>query len=144
VFPGRTVGGIAAWAQLQRAKLLDPSTRCITSIERGEPSRWSANVRTVAASLSGEQSGGTPERNEPCERRIWCASWNSRELKDGGWGYHADADLGYFFTGHLGLGGFARFTRGTVTLGPEDFLLDEELDVKVGGFQGGGGLRIRF
>ena len=43
-----------------------------------------------------------------------------------------------------GIGGFARFSRGTVTFRPEEFLVSEDFDVSVGGFQGGGGLRIRF
>ena len=71
-------------------------------------------------------------------------TWASEEVEQTGWGLHAGGDIGYFFSKHVGLGGFARLTRGTVTFGPEEFAVDEDIDVKVGGFQAGGGLRIRF
>ena len=71
-------------------------------------------------------------------------SWTSEEVEQSGWGFHGGADLGYFFSKHFGVGGFARITRGTLTFTPEEFAVDEDIDVKVGGFQTGGGLRIRF
>lgn len=71
-------------------------------------------------------------------------SWTSEEVEETGWGFHAGADLGYFFNRYVGIGGFARLTRGTVTFTPSDFAVDEDLDVRVGGFQAGGGLRVRF
>ncbi|HJR58289.1 MAG TPA: hypothetical protein VJ813_02780 [Vicinamibacterales bacterium] len=71
-------------------------------------------------------------------------SFSSEKVEQSGWGLHAGADLGYFFSRHFGVGGFARATRGTVTFSPADFAVTEDLDVKVGGFQAGGGLRIRF
>lgn len=71
-------------------------------------------------------------------------SSESEKVEETAWGFHAGIDLGYFFSRYVGIGGFARATRGTVTFRAEDFLLDENLDVKVGGFQAGGGLRIRF
>jgi hypothetical protein len=71
-------------------------------------------------------------------------TWASDKVEETGWGFHAGADLGYFFSRHFGVGGFARFTRGTVTFTTEEFFVSEDIDVKVGGFQAGGGLRIRF
>jgi hypothetical protein len=57
-----------------------------------------------------------------------------------GWGYHAGADVGVFFTRVVGVGGFAKFSRGTVTLSD----ISGPFDVKAGGFQAGGGLRLKF
>lgn len=70
--------------------------------------------------------------------------WESEKVEETAWGFHAGADLGYFFSRYVGIGGFARVTRGTVTFRTDDVPVDENLDVKVGGFQAGGGLRIRF
>ena len=71
-------------------------------------------------------------------------SWRAEKVEESGWGLHAGADLGYFFNKHFGIGGFARITRGTVTFTPSEFNVEQDLDVKVGGFQAGGGLRVRF
>jgi hypothetical protein len=57
-----------------------------------------------------------------------------------GWGYHAGADVGVFFNRVVGIGAFAKFSRGTVTLSDISGLFD----VKAGGFQTGGGLRVKF
>ena len=48
-----------------------------------------------------------------------------------------------FFTRVVGLGAFARYSRGTVSLDPEP-MSEVAQDVRVGGFQTGGGLRLRF
>ena len=57
-----------------------------------------------------------------------------------GWGIHAGADVSYFFSRVVGIGGVLRFSRGTTELvdmaGP--------FEVKAGGLQTGGGLRLRF
>lgn len=59
-----------------------------------------------------------------------------------GWGFHAGADVSMFFTRVVGIGGFARFSRATVAL--DDPLSGVPVDVKAGGFQAGGGLRLKF
>lgn len=59
-----------------------------------------------------------------------------------GWGFHVGGDVSYFFTRVVGIGGFARFSRATVTL--DDPLSGVPVDVKAGGFQTGGGLRLKF
>jgi hypothetical protein len=61
-----------------------------------------------------------------------------------GWGFHAGADLGYFFNRHFGVGGMARFSHGVIKVSDVDVLADGPVDVKVGGLQTGGGLRVRF
>lgn len=61
-----------------------------------------------------------------------------------GWGFHVGADFSYFFTRVFGIGGFVRYSNGTLTVADEDAIADGPVDVKVGGFQGGGGIRLRF
>lgn len=59
-----------------------------------------------------------------------------------GWGFNVGGDVSFFFNRVVGLGGFARYTRGTVEI--VEPLSAEEADVTVGGFQAGAGLRLRF
>ena len=70
--------------------------------------------------------------------------YDTEEVEQTGWGFHVGADVSYFFNRRVGIGGFARYSRGTVTFGTDEFLVSEDIDIDVGGFQGGGGLRIRF
>jgi Outer membrane protein beta-barrel domain len=60
-----------------------------------------------------------------------------------GFGFHGGADASWFFTRVVGIGGFARYSHGNATLSPEPMSLADQ-DIKVGGFQTGGGLRLRF
>lgn len=62
------------------------------------------------------------------------------EAEGTGWGFHAGGDVAYFFTRVVGVGGFLRVSRATVDL--EDFSGSSE--VKAGGVQFGGGLRLKF
>jgi hypothetical protein len=59
-----------------------------------------------------------------------------------GWGWHAGTDISVFFTRVVGLGGFLRYSRGSVTI--DEPLSERPQDVTVGGLQVGGGLRLRF
>jgi len=64
-----------------------------------------------------------------------------------GWGFHAGADASLFFTRILGVGGFAKFSRGHVDL--ENTLAtgfggQETASVPAGGFRVGGGVRVKF
>lgn len=73
--------------------------------------------------------------------------FDSRTVEGTGWGFHAGADASVFFTRVIGLGGFARFSRGDVDI--EDTIasavgVDDVVTVKAGGFQVGGGLRLKF
>jgi hypothetical protein len=56
-------------------------------------------------------------------------------------GFNVGADFTYRFTKNLGAGGMIRYSAATVGLPQEG---GSALDVKVGGFQVGGGLRLRF
>jgi hypothetical protein len=57
-------------------------------------------------------------------------------------GFNVGADLTFRFANNFGVGGIVRYTSATVTLTSEGS--DNSSKVKVGGFQVGGGLRIRF
>jgi len=59
-----------------------------------------------------------------------------------GWGFHAGADVSFFFSHVVGVGGFARYSRGTLAI--DEPMSESQQDVTVGGFQTGGGLRLRF
>jgi len=56
-------------------------------------------------------------------------------------GFNVGADLTYRFANNVGVGAMVRYAAATVGLTPEG---GPALDVKVGGFQLGGGLRLRF
>jgi hypothetical protein len=56
-------------------------------------------------------------------------------------GFNLGADLTYRFANNVGVGAILRYAAATVSLEPEG---GDASDVKVGGFQFGGGLRIRF
>jgi hypothetical protein len=59
-----------------------------------------------------------------------------------GWGYHVGGDISFFFSRVVGLGVFARYSRGTVDL--VEPALESEVELEVGGLQFGGGLRLKF
>jgi hypothetical protein len=56
-------------------------------------------------------------------------------------GFNAGADVAYFFTRQLGVGGVVQFARATVEFAAAG---GEPRDVNAGGLQAGGGLRVRF
>ena len=62
------------------------------------------------------------------------------ELVKNGWGGHIGADVSYMFSTYVGAGGFVRFAVGSVDL-PRG---GTSVTTSVGGFQSGGGLRVRF
>lgn len=68
------------------------------------------------------------------------STFDFSEAEGTGWGFHGGADVGVFFTRVVGVGGFVRFSRATVELA--DF--SGAYDVTAGGFQAGGGLRLKF
>jgi hypothetical protein len=78
---------------------------------------------------------------------IEIAEFDHERIEGTGWGFHAGADASVFFNRIIGVGGFAKFSRGSVDI--ENTLatavgLDDEVSVKAGGFQVGGGLRLKF
>ena len=62
------------------------------------------------------------------------------EVIKNAWGGHAGLDVSYMFMPTVGVGGFVRFARGTVSLPTGD----TNVSVTVGGLQIGGGARFRF
>ena len=56
-------------------------------------------------------------------------------------GFHAGADVGFFFSQAVGLGALIRYSGGVVDLPGEG---ERMVPIDVGGFQVGGGLRLRF
>jgi hypothetical protein len=52
------------------------------------------------------------------------------------------ADASVFFTRVVGIGGFVRYSRGTIEV--DEPLSEMPQDVTVGGLRVGGGLRLRF
>ena len=68
-------------------------------------------------------------------------SVDSVEIKDSGWGFNLGADMIYAVTPSIGVGALLRYTRGTI-----EFNLSETqtAEVNAGGFQIGGGVRLKF
>jgi hypothetical protein len=71
-------------------------------------------------------------------------SYETQNVEETAWGFHVGGDVTWFFTRVFRIGGFARLSRGEVTVEDPDIPADGPVDVKVGGFQGGLGLRFRF
>jgi hypothetical protein len=68
--------------------------------------------------------------------------YDARTVDGSGWGFHAGADVSWFFSRVAGIGGFVRISRATVEV--EDPLDEVSFKVKAGGVQTGAGLRLRF
>lgn len=69
-------------------------------------------------------------------------SYDTDKVKGSTIGYHVGADVGFFFSRHVGVGGVIRYTHGTVSL--RDPVSQDDVDLEVGGTTLGGGLRLRF
>jgi hypothetical protein len=63
------------------------------------------------------------------------------ETEGSAWGFHVGADARYFFTERIGVGAMLRVSRADVEI---PGLFAEPADIKAGGMQIGGGLRLRF
>lgn len=59
-----------------------------------------------------------------------------------GWGFHVGGDVSFFFNRVVGIGGFARYSQGRVDI--EEPIVGDVIELKTGGFQAGGGLRLKF
>jgi hypothetical protein len=73
---------------------------------------------------------------------VTITGFQGTQLEGSGWGYHAGADLGVFFSRVVGVGGMFRFSRASVEV--FDPLASANHDLDAGGVQFGGGLRLRF
>jgi hypothetical protein len=71
-------------------------------------------------------------------------SYDTEKFEGTGWGFHVGADLSGYFTRVFGLGAFVRYSRGEVEIEDAALLVNQPWEVKVGGFQAGGGIRLRF
>jgi hypothetical protein len=69
------------------------------------------------------------------------ASTDVTNTKESKVGFNAGADVAFFFTRQLGVGGIVQFAAATVDAPSAG---DGALDMKAGGLQAGGGLRVRF
>ncbi len=65
----------------------------------------------------------------------------TREQSASGVGFNVGVDVAFYFSGHVGVGWLARFSKATVDLASED---GGTVKVDAGGVQTGGGLRLRF
>ena len=70
------------------------------------------------------------------------AGSDARVVEGAGWGFHAGADVGYFFSRRAGVGGTLRLSRGSVEMAEP--LSGKPSKMTTGGVQFGGGLRLRF
>jgi hypothetical protein len=64
------------------------------------------------------------------------------EVDSSGVGFNVGGDVSYFFTRVFGVGGFARFTHGSLTI--DEPMSEHQATATVGGTQVGGGIRLRF
>ncbi len=67
-------------------------------------------------------------------------SLDSDEQSKSAWGGHVGADVAYWLIDNIGLGGFVRFSQGSMSISDTA----DATSIDVGAFQGGGGLRVRF
>lgn len=64
------------------------------------------------------------------------------KMESTGWGYHVGADVSHFFSRVVGIGALVRFSR--AELEAQNPFWDERFDLRAGGLQFGGGLRLKF
>ncbi|HEY3381765.1 MAG TPA: SH3 domain-containing protein [Vicinamibacterales bacterium] len=70
---------------------------------------------------------------------------NTTDASQTAWGFNLGADVGYFFTPNIGAGGLVRYARASATFTVKDATgQGVSVPVDAGGFQVGGGLRVRF
>lgn len=83
----------------------------------------------------------------PTTNTIDVTSFDGEEVEEEGWGFHAGGDVSVFFNRIIGVGGFARFSRANIDL-PNSIAISatdaDTVEIKAGGFQIGGGLRLKF
>jgi len=68
--------------------------------------------------------------------------YQARTVEGSGWGGHAGLDVSYFPSRVVGIGAYLRYSGGSVEI--ENTLGSGTVNVKAGGVQVGGGLRLRF
>jgi hypothetical protein len=73
---------------------------------------------------------------------VMITNYDAVKTEGTGWGFHVGGDVSYFFSRVAGIGAFARYSAGKVSIAEP--LSETSPDITVGGFQTGGGLRLRF
>lgn len=73
---------------------------------------------------------------------VTITNYDWAKVKGSGIGYHAGADVGFFFARHVGVGGLIRYSHGKVSV--TDPLSERSVDLNAGKTTLGGGLRLRF
>lgn len=74
---------------------------------------------------------------------ITITGYQGETVDDSTWGFHAGADVAYFFSRYFGVGAGLRFNRGTVKIDHEP-MSEVATEMKVGSAILGAGLRVRF
>jgi hypothetical protein len=73
---------------------------------------------------------------------VHITSFTVQEVSASTLGFHVGIDVSGFFSRYVGVGGTVRFSRGRASV--RDPLTNEEIELKVGQPELGGGLRLRF
>lgn len=107
----------------------------------GGPTYFRLKADAVTEVLWDQQFGIFTRNNV-----VSITGYRGREVEETGWGFNVGADYSYFLTRVFGLGFMGRYNLGQVTFreDPAAVIPSGDVDVKVGGFQFGGGLRLRF
>ncbi len=106
-------------------------------------------IRLSHTLVSDVQIGETLDLSPQLPYAVSITGVETSEATASAWGYHAGADIGGFFSRHVGVGGLVRYSRATATL-PN--ALQTKIDgaggttseTTLGGVSIGGGLRLRF
>jgi opacity protein-like surface antigen len=77
----------------------------------------------------------------PAFTSVTIDSIDAPEITDSGWGINLGADMTYALTPRIGVGALLRYTHGNIEFNLSD---TQRTDIGAGGFQIGGGLRVRF
>jgi hypothetical protein len=65
----------------------------------------------------------------------------STEATQSTWGFNAGFDITQLFSRHVGIGVIGRYSRASFTF---PIVATDDVEIRAGGFQVGGGLRLRF
>lgn len=114
------------------ARVIVPATESVTVTVFGGPTAFNVGQQLVTDVRFAHEY--------PYDRARFSGADLGREFA-ATLGYNLGADIAYYFSTHVGIGWFARFSRATVELPAGS---DGTLDVRAGGLHTAGGLRLRF
>ena len=117
----------AAWA-IQ----IPDSDRLVVTISGG-PSFFNV-TQGVVTDIVVSEAGGPPFAAVNVDRVV------TADVTRNTWGAHVGGDVSYMLTNYVGVGGFVRFSRGSIDVSASG----GDLTLDVGGVQAGGGIRFRF